>query len=427
MDSVTLFNILLELKKKKSICLSLFHVNYNMHSKSDLMHKYCVQLAQDNNIQIFTRNFNYKLFNNSNIESKARDYRYNEIKNICLESKIKYCLTAHHQDDQIETIYMARKNNSSWVSKIGIRVKKNLFTKDSETVDLLRPMLDISKKKIINYTKKNKLQFLDDPTNKDKRFLRNKIRLAINSRINNIKFRKQYLNIADKNKLKLIRISKQINKFYYDFIYLCKNNDLCVLDKIALTDNDYDFIILFLKKILREQFNFDKNLSSVYWKNLYDFINGNKLGSCFILDKMFYISKTKEKLYIYKKHELLSSNSLANMGNHFFRLGTISISKTKNFIKFNRSEGICLPLSIHKKLKVDYWEHGDKCLTSKKKTFKVSDIFINNKLSFFHKKHYPLVKYLDNIIWIPTLFSYNISVKEDNVNEYIILKWNLTL
>ena len=90
MDSVTLFNILLELKKKKSICLSLFHVNYNMHSKSDLMHKYCVQLAQDNNIQIFTRNFNYKLFNNSNIESKARDYRYNEIKNICLESKIKY-------------------------------------------------------------------------------------------------------------------------------------------------------------------------------------------------------------------------------------------------------------------------------------------------------------------------------------------------
>ena len=63
------------------------------------------------------------------------------------------------------------------------------------------------------------------------------------------------------------------------------------------------------------------------------------------------------------------------MGNHFFRLGTISISKTKNFIKFNKSEGICVPSSIHKKLKVDYWEYGDKCFSSKKKTFKVSDIF----------------------------------------------------
>ena len=63
-------------------------------------------------------------------------------------------MTAHHEDDQIETIYMCQKNNSSWISKIGIREKFNLFKNNQSNIDVLRPMLSINKKNIIEYAKK---------------------------------------------------------------------------------------------------------------------------------------------------------------------------------------------------------------------------------------------------------------------------------
>ena len=52
-------------------------------------------------------------------------------------------------------------------------------------------------------------------------------------------------------------------------------------------------------------------------------------------------------------------------------------------------------------LKIENWKHGNKCISNSNLTLKVSDIFINNKLSFFDKSNYPIVKYKNNIIWIP--------------------------
>ena len=81
--------------------------------------------SNENNLRIFTESINSKIiFKNKNFESSARDFRYKKIKKICETHKIKYVLTAHHEDDQIETIYMHEEVlNSSWISKIGIREK----------------------------------------------------------------------------------------------------------------------------------------------------------------------------------------------------------------------------------------------------------------------------------------------------------------
>ena len=48
-------------------------------------------------------------------------------------------MTAHHEDDQIETIYMAEKNNSSWVSKIGIRSNLTLYNDNENKVEFRIP------------------------------------------------------------------------------------------------------------------------------------------------------------------------------------------------------------------------------------------------------------------------------------------------
>ncbi len=417
---------MLEIKKTVPIDIKLFHVNYNMHSKSKIMSDYCLEIAKKNNLDIYIEDCDSKKFNNTNIESQAREFRYNSLRNICIKNNINYALTAHHEDDQIETIYMAEKNNSSWVSKIGIRSKSFLHNDDASKIYLIRPMLNISKNEIIQYANKNNLTYFDDPTNDNFNFLRNKTRYQIKDKKNDLKFRKNYLRISKNNLIKLDKISNQIDSQFYNLIFLLKTNDICVLDKKNLVAQTYDFVFLFFKKILRENFHFNQNLSSDYWQNLYHFINGNKVGNSFLLNDKINFSKSKECIYIYTKLNCLIKTKITDFGNYFFRLGTISICQSNQFIKFENKEGICVPFIFNNGLEVDKWKHGDKCLSSEGNQINVSDIFINNKLSLFHKENYPLVKYLDKIIWIPYLFCAKID-KIDNHKEYLVLRWNLNL
>ena len=397
-----------------------------MHSKSKIMSDYCLSLAKENKLNIYLEDYDSKEFKNTNIESQARKFRYQKLMDICIKNKINYVLTAHHEDDQIETIYMAENNNSSWVSKIGIRSKFFLHNDCNIKVSLIRPMLNISKDKIIQYANKNQLTYFDDPTNVDFKFLRNKTRYEIKDKKNNLNFKKKYLNISKDNILKLDKIEKQINKQFYKLIILLKTNDVCVLDKELIFKQNYDFIFLFLKKILRENFDFNQNLSSDYWQNLYNFINGNKFGNSFSLNDRINFSKSQKHIYIYTKSDYLVKTKLNDFGNYLFRLGTISICQSNQFIKFENKEGICIPFKFKNNLEIDKWEYGDKCVSSKGNQVNVSDIFINNKLSLFHKENYPLLKYLDKIIWIPYLFCAKID-KMDKHEQYIILRWNLNL
>ena len=110
-------------------------MNYGMHSNANKMENLCIKIANKNKIKIFTKKINSKhLFENTNIEAKARYARYEELSSICAKNKINYILTAHHEDDQIETIYMCQKNNSSWISNIGIREQISLIKRQGHEI-----------------------------------------------------------------------------------------------------------------------------------------------------------------------------------------------------------------------------------------------------------------------------------------------------
>ena len=68
----------------------------------------------------------------------------------------------------------------------------------------------------------------------------------------------------------------------------------------------------------------------------------------------------------------------------------------------------------------------DKCKNNSGINMKVSDIYINNKLSIFEKKYYPIIKFQNKIIWIPGMFIANIKTKADK-NDNILLNWSSIL
>ena len=108
----------------------------------------------------------------SNIQKKARDLRYALLSDYCAKNKIKYLITAHHSDDQIENFFI-RLFRGSGLSGLSSMAEKIKYSKN---LKILRPFLKFEKKDLkyvtLNYFK----TYIKDPTNKDEKFLRIRVR-----------------------------------------------------------------------------------------------------------------------------------------------------------------------------------------------------------------------------------------------------------
>ena len=108
----------------------------------------------------------------SNIQKEARDLRYTLLSNYCFKNKVKYLITAHHGDDQIENFFirLLRGSGLSGLSSMPEKVKYNKHLK------IIRPFLKFEKKDLkyvtLNYFK----TYINDPSNKNEKFLRIRIR-----------------------------------------------------------------------------------------------------------------------------------------------------------------------------------------------------------------------------------------------------------
>ncbi len=99
-------------------------------------------------------------------EATAREARYRFLRQLRDASHATAIITAHHQDDALETAII------NWLRGTGRRGYTALKT-DHE---LLRPLLDMPKQEVINYAKRHKLTWREDHTNQNTNYLRNLIR-----------------------------------------------------------------------------------------------------------------------------------------------------------------------------------------------------------------------------------------------------------
>jgi tRNA(Ile)-lysidine synthase len=108
----------------------------------------------------------------SNIQKNARNIRYSLISNYCLKKNIKYLTTAHHTDDQIENFFirLLRGSGLTGLSSMSQNVSYN------NNLKVVRPFLDFKKNDLkyvtVNYFK----TYIQDPSNKNEKFLRVRIR-----------------------------------------------------------------------------------------------------------------------------------------------------------------------------------------------------------------------------------------------------------
>ncbi len=109
------------------------------------------------------------------IESVARKYRYEFFLHIAKKDQAKYILTAHHQDDRIETAMF----NLIRGTKLGGIHALSEVSQIDDWVSLFRPLLSISKSEILEYAREKNILFREDSSNSDTDYLRNHLRKNI--------------------------------------------------------------------------------------------------------------------------------------------------------------------------------------------------------------------------------------------------------
>jgi len=110
------------------------------------------------------------------LQEAARQARYRLLADAARKVKAAHILTAHTLDDQAETV-LIRMARGSGITGLGAMARLTKLSGSKEgDIKLARPLLDIPKSRLIATLRAAKIAFADDPSNRDPRFTRARLR-----------------------------------------------------------------------------------------------------------------------------------------------------------------------------------------------------------------------------------------------------------
>ena len=160
LDSMYLFHLLSTYQEELGIELFLAHVNHKQRPESDNEEHELRKLAEQVGVPIYVAHF---IGNFS--EANARQFRYKFFREVMEKTSSTALVTAHHADDQAETIFMRLIR--------GVRLQHLSAIKEIQEFDkgkLIRPVLSFYKKDF------PEVEYFEDRTNKENHYFRNRVR-----------------------------------------------------------------------------------------------------------------------------------------------------------------------------------------------------------------------------------------------------------
>ena len=165
MDSTVLLDLLTRLRPGQ---VRAVHVNHGLHPEAAAWAQACVARCDQAGVEFRVIAVEVPA-EGGNLEARARDARYLALAGELREAEL--LVTAHHQQDQLETVLLAllRGSGVHGLAAMPARALRDGITQ-------LRPLLDVSRELLADYATSRGLEWSEDPSNKDERFDRNYLR-----------------------------------------------------------------------------------------------------------------------------------------------------------------------------------------------------------------------------------------------------------
>ncbi|MGX4687378.1 tRNA lysidine(34) synthetase TilS [Vagococcus sp. JNUCC 83] len=173
-DSMVLLDLLCQLPKQDRPIIHIAHINHQLRDESAEEQAFIEEYASERGLPVYVGVWSKGKTIKKNVEQEAREYRYLFFNKIMQETNSTMLLTAHHKDDNIETILMRFIQGSQLRTLEGIESERAL----NDNV-VIRPLLSFSKKEIYLYARKKNIPYYEDSSNFSDNYLRNRIRHTI--------------------------------------------------------------------------------------------------------------------------------------------------------------------------------------------------------------------------------------------------------
>lgn len=181
-DSVALLCVLNQIKDEMDFYLHVAHLNHGFREKSaEEDASFVRDLAKKLNLPFTIKKWNVKRYvkeKGISTQLGARKLRYRFLARVAERLGADTIALGHNKDDQVETFLIRLLRGSGLDGLSGIPIKREMNFK-STNINIVRPLLYISRRRIENYLKVLGQSYKIDPTNQKAVYMRNKIRLEI--------------------------------------------------------------------------------------------------------------------------------------------------------------------------------------------------------------------------------------------------------
>ncbi|MBZ0273639.1 tRNA lysidine(34) synthetase TilS [bacterium] len=167
LDSMSLLAALRVIAPQWKLDLAVAHVDHGIHENAADHAQFVEQHSAAIGLPFFVRRLKVRARRGESLEEAARDARHAALRDMADEGGADRVATAHHLDDQAETVLYRALRGAGTSGLAGIRPLAPPFA---------RPFLDVRRVDIESFAARHAIEFVTDPTNADIRFVRNAIR-----------------------------------------------------------------------------------------------------------------------------------------------------------------------------------------------------------------------------------------------------------
>jgi tRNA(Ile)-lysidine synthase len=169
LDSSVLLHLLVSLKPILRFELHALHVHHGLSPNADTWAALCIEQCQSLNVPIKVAHVNVDQSSKLGIEAAARQLRYQVLFEERLSLQADFIVTAHHQDDQAETLMLQLLRGA------GVKGLSSMAEVD-QARSLIRPLLGVSRLSLYDYAMQAGIQWCDDESNDNTQYERNFVR-----------------------------------------------------------------------------------------------------------------------------------------------------------------------------------------------------------------------------------------------------------
>ncbi|MEP2023923.1 MAG: tRNA lysidine(34) synthetase TilS [Reichenbachiella sp.] len=388
LDSVVLLHLLMSLKYSTAIA----HCNFQLRGKdSDQDATFIEGLGKSYHAKVHLQKFDTTTYaENHQVSTQlaARELRYRWFEELLASHKYKYLLTAHHANDQVETMLYNLTKGTGIAGLRGIPLKNNYVR---------RPLLFANREEIELYAKEHQLEWREDASNQQDKYSRNHLRLNVIPELKEINPGLEQTMLQNSRRFDALEklLMKEVSSIKGQFF---KQKNTTYSLGMEWYDESKGGLSVLTEILKPYGFNFDQCIS------IGEATNAQAIGKQFYSRK-FVLAIDREKISIVPQQ---SNESFSILISDINQLATVPFAdftleitdKNESWSKDTKVANLDADL-ISLPLKIRNWNQGDFFIPlGMKGKKKISDFMIDEKIPVNLKSRVTLFESNDDIIWV---------------------------